>query len=1176
MGATMLDASRCEGMSNTATILLAGVRTFAAALTIAALSASLAFGQAVTSTLTGTVTDTSGAAIPNAAITLTNELSGDVRKSVTNTAGYYSLSAVPAGTYTLAVETKGFAREERKGVALTSADTRNLDFAMKVGSVNETVEVTTALDQLATVDSGEKSANLDTATLENIAIVGQSAGEYLKILPGMNAINGTTNKPGFTGEFIGINGSGGASALGQYVANGTPTSSMEITSDGAHVSDPGCNCGTPVNPNPSMVQEVHVLQAAFSAENAYGPVVINTTTKAGGSSFHGHAFFSTRNYVLNANDSASNAKGSFAGGGLVAPRPPNVFYFPGGNIGGPVIIPHTGFNRNRDKLFFFSGFEIFLQKENTSLAENIVPDAAMRGGNFSPAEIATLNPASGVGGGLKTLNSSFPGGIIPASRINPSGLAMMNLLPLPNADPFQTGGYNFVKFFSFNQNGYQMVHRVDYSISDNTKLFIRWYHQHEIQNWPVSMWGGSNAGLLGGLPNPSPDQGNNHSESLALNLTHVFSPTVTNEFVITYSYVGFANTETNPTAELKSTVGYTYHGAFDNGDPFIPDLSLGGVAALGQQGGFDAARKYYNNVYPANKPLSGVGDNLTKIWRTHSLRVGFHGEYYGNFQPQQGKAQGVITTAANDPTGSGNALADLLLGNVNSFSQQNFNPPAYIASVIAEFYVQDSWKATRRLTLDYGMRFQHDPFGKDLYHLGHAVWVPSEWSNNPSVYLPGFDWFGKNPKIPNEGYPTRPMFYAPRFGEAWDVFGTGKTVIRSGIGLYRYRGPSGGGGSGVGQLQPTGSAAYSPVTSSGTTLAAIDASGTSTNANGFFNGFFNGQGLAETGLPDPNSSQLSMTWTDDFTVAQQLPYKTLMEVSFVNTMGRHVAESTNHNVNAVPFGAMLATPTASNLLFRPYSNYQDITISAYDAYSDYNSLQATVKHQGGKLMISGNYTFSKATGSTASSGDQFNVRNDHGPLAFDHRQVANFTYSYQMGSLIHSSRLLEGAVNGWTVSGFIQLSSGSFLQAGGQLGLGTLPSGSTVTGITGTPDMLVYPVLTCDPRKNLGPNQYLNPSCYALPTKGTNGSFVEPEAFGPGFFNTDMSLFKTFKFNEKKSLQFRAEGFNFLNHSNPTFGLDNNLNLAFNAAGQQTNALFGTAVLKTGHRIMQFAVKFYF
>jgi hypothetical protein len=140
-----------------------------------------------------------------------------------------------------------------------------------------------------------------------------------------------------------------------------------------------------------------------------------------------------------------------------------------------------------------------------------------------------------------------------------------------------------------------------------------------------------------------------------------------------------------------------------------------------------------------------------------------------------------------------------------------------------------------------------------------------------------------------------------------------------------------------------------------------------------------------------------------------------------------------------------------------------------------------------------------------------------------------------------------------------------------------MPAGTTTQiGITGTPDVAIAPVLTCDPRKNLGPNQYLNPSCFTLPTPGHNGTSVTPEAFGPAFFNTDVSLFKDFKFAERKSLQLRVEGFDFLNFANYTFGLDNNLNLAFNAAGQESNALFGTATIKTGHRIMQFVAKFYF
>jgi hypothetical protein len=168
-------------------------------------------------------------------------------------------------------------------------------------------------------------------------------------------------------------------------------------------------------------------------------------------------------------------------------------------------------------------------------------------------------------------------------------------------------------------------------------------------------------------------------------------------------------------------------------------------------------------------------------------------------------------------------------------------------------------------------------------------------------------------------------------------------------------------------------------------------------------------------------------------------------------------------------------------------------------------------------------------------------------------------------------------VNGWTASGVAQIWSGANLQNGAEFGM-SMPAGApTVVGITGTPDVYAAPVLTCDPRKNLGANQYLNPSCFQLPTPGHNGTFVIPEAFGPGFFNTDLSLFKNFHFTERRYIQFRVEGFNVLNHANRTFGLDNNLNLNFSAAtGAETNALFGTATTKTGFRIIQFVAKFYF
>ena len=1153
------------------------------------------FGQTVTATLTGTVTDSSGSAIPGAGVILTNELSGDIRRTATGGTGYYALPAVPAGSYKLTVESSGFKNSEIKGIVLNASDERNVNVALQVGAVSEVVEVSADASQIETVTTGAKAITLDIDTLQNIAVVGRSAAEFLKIMPGMAGTNGTTNAPAFSGQVIGINGSGNAgrqSAVGGFAANGTPTQSVEITADGAHTSDPGCNCATPVNPNPEMLQEVHVLTTSFGAENAYGPTVITTTTKAGGNSFHGELYDSIRNYNLNSNDSQNNAKGSNALGLPVSPKPQLVFNFPGGNIGGPVIIPHTNFNKNRDKLFFFSGFEYFYQQLATSNITVVVPTAAMREGDFSPATIASLGLAQGTGGGVKPISAwkdpsgtaqSAPGGIIPKSLIDPNGLALMNLLPLPNADPNTTQGYNYTGQVPFNQNGWQMVHRLDYSISDNTKLFVRYYYQKELQVFPIAMWGGSGAPF--GVPWPSQIHGNNYSDSVAVNLTHVFSSSLTNEFVGAYTYIYFGNTMADPTAGLKSKVGYQYHGVFNNGDPFIPDLAIGSnLVNLGEQGGFDIAAKSYNGIYFAKKPLGSIGDNLAKIWRSHTFRTGWYSEYYGNVQPPQGKAQGVINEAANNPGGSGNPLADLLLGYASAFQQVNFNPPVKIRSILTEFYLQDSWKATKRLTLEGGIRFQHDPEGTDILGIGHAIFSPSAYATAcptgtcPNVYLPGFTWNKINPSVPLEGYAGRALYYAPRFGFAYDLFGTGRTVIRGGIGEFRYRGPSGGGGQPIGINLPTGSVNYAPATSNGFTLKGLDALTVP---------FLSGQNAAYTSLPDNISSQLQMVWTDNFGITQKLPWNSEFEAAYVNTMGRHLPEIIYNNLNAVPYGAMLANPTANNQLYRQYRNYQDLTIQAFDGYSDYNGLQAGFRHRSAKYLISANYTFSKATGNVGSTvgteantgnvtaGDGLNRKNDHGPLTFDRRHVFNAAYSANLPGLTSANRLVKGAVNGWTASGVVQLTSGANLQSNN--GNFNLSSPYTQTATTGTPDVAIAPVLTCDPRKNLGPNQYLNASCFALPTPGNNGTFVIPEAFGPGFFNTDLSLFKTFKFTEKRSIQFRVEGFNVLNHANRSFGVFNDLSLNFNnPAHVQTNSLFGTANGKIGFRIVQFVAKFYF
>src|SRR5258708_30790048 len=230
-------------------------------------------------------------------------------------------------------------------------------------------------------------------------------------MPGFAISNGTSNIATYNGEPSGINGNGNGgnqSPLnGAYSYNGLPGNTLDITADGAHVSDPGCNCATPVNPNSNMISEFKISMSNFSAENQKGPGVISSVAKGGGQYYHGSAFVSARNSVLNANDWLSNFS-------RVA-RPENKYYYPGMTLGGPVKLPFTNFNKNRNKLFFFTGFQYFYQVLDTGLLRATVPTAGERQGDFSAAEIAKEGNLTAAGTPPNQLKAStlalYPGGI---------------------------------------------------------------------------------------------------------------------------------------------------------------------------------------------------------------------------------------------------------------------------------------------------------------------------------------------------------------------------------------------------------------------------------------------------------------------------------------------------------------------------------------------------------------------------------------------------------------------------------------------------------------------------------------------------------------------------------------------------------------------------------------------
>ena len=238
--------------------------------------------------------------------------------------------------------------------------------------------------------------------------------------------------------------------------------------------------------------------------------------------------------------------------------------------------------------------------------------------------------------------AKYPGGIIPTSQLDPNMLALAKLYPAANADPATTGGFNYVQAETFNQNNIQWMSRVDYNISDNTKLFVRYNLQRETQLFPVGLWWRN----TDQVPYPTSVQGKNRSDSVTASLTHVFSPSMTNEFVFGYSFIGFPNVFADPSKVDRSKVGYTYQGLYKNGVAQIPSFGQFGpaeAALVFNPGGFEAGGAS-SGLY-ANKYMPSVSDTVAKVWGTHTIKAGFFWEWIRNAQPANNNTNGELLFA---------------------------------------------------------------------------------------------------------------------------------------------------------------------------------------------------------------------------------------------------------------------------------------------------------------------------------------------------------------------------------------------------------------------------------------------------------------------------------------------------------------------------------------------------
>jgi hypothetical protein len=1166
-----------------------------------------------TATLSGIVRDASGGVVPGADITVTNQSSGAQRKTLTNNEGYFNIPLLPVGTYKLTAVAQGFATYQATDIALSTSDSRTVDITLKMGSLSETIEVSATVNEVAVVDSGEKATLITAKELNDLTLLSRNAAEVVKLMPGaqMTANNGK-NQPGVTGT-IGINGytiGGNAAGLGGTAVNGQ---SLDITMDGGHIFDPGASgSATPVNPNTSMISEVKVLSSNFSAEAERGPVVVNVVTKSGGKDFHGEGYLYARHYSMNANDAFVKSNGQ--------PRQEDKYLYPGFQIGGPLIIPGTGFNKSREKVFFFNGFEYYKQTVAGGLARAVVPVPANYNGDFSPAVMAGLGSVGNLNGvpsytgwqpwGDARPNCTITNGVLSQGCIDPNGLKLLRAyLPAPNADPATHNGYNFVWGVLSPQNSFQNLTRVDWNVSNNTKVFARYSVQRETANQPLGLWGGTGGDSV--VPSPTNIIGDYRSDSVSASLTHVFSPTMTNETTFAYTFEGMPNRPEDLSKLMRKEMGLTLTGIY--GNPQAPGFTAWGTAFPNIGPGNNLGADFHPGMM-ADKAMPSVTENFSKVIGTHSFKFGAFYEHIYNMQDNWGQYPGIFMVPQGWGSTVGNNYADILMGITSgNFTEQQLPPATKIAENVFSMYAQDRWKVGRRITLEYGLRFEHYAKPYAAGDLGLATFFPDKYSNDPAKLNghTGVLWHGIDSNVPTSGTTSRTFFYSPRLGAAWDIFGNAKTVLRGGWGKYRtydslqsnsYTGPV---------QTAMGATTYGCDAWSCPTFEDIDKYAINHPLPAGLPA-----GLVPITAMDPSNDEQPLVTTFSVSIDQKLPGAFYLEASYVGNRTRYLQAQVD--VNAIPLGKVSSTTYLTKLnsggwltsdtdANRPRTNYQGITQSVTAGKAQYDSMQLSLKRSVGWLNLMANYTWGKTFSDLFLNG----VMPNYGEDAYYSISPLNRAHVFSMSYVINLPRVrggnafLRGLGSDWQIAGIVQVQSGANMlsqNASLQYNQDNLVDSNNVTlkandalGKFGTSAVQLMPRITCNPvvnepvtytvgGKTFSGVRYLNPACFAPAADGTAGTTNMPYLEGPKFYNGDLSLTKNFKLTERQRLQFKVQAFNFLNHPLRSFQTgDNNLALKFNADGTMKNPTggasintFGVANYEFGHRTLELMIKYVF
>jgi len=1154
--------------------------------------------------MVGSVKDPSGAVISGAQITVTNTERGISRTTTSNADGEWAVAALPPGKYDLNVTAPGFKGYSAKGVVLDVAQKARIDVSMQVGATTTEVTVEgTAVAQVET-QSSELGGVVSGKEISQLQLNGRNFTQLVTLVPGVS------NQTGQDEGAVGVAGNV------SYSINGGRTEYNNWELDGGDNMDNGSNTTLNVYPSLEAIAEFKVLTSNYGAQyGRNGSGTVEVETKSGTSSFHGSAYEFVRNDAFNANN-YFNAQA----GNPVPPYKKNDF---GYTIGGPVFIPGL-YNTSKQKTFFFWSQEWRRDRVPGQTFNVAVPGPGERQGNFSdlcPAAGSTFTrdtfpdcPGIATAGNPNVFNT-YPNNTVPFNANDPNVQGLLALIPAATTGSDASGWfYNASPIQPTNWR--EELFRIDHNITNNVRATFRYIHDSWDTINPTPLW--TNAGSFPTIETNFKGPG----IGMVARLTATISPTLLNEFVASYTadHINLINTGAWQ-RPAGSNYGTLFPGTSTN---IIPGINLVSVSAY--NGGFGQDPGYINQGPYNSNPTYTYRDNVSKIIGRHNLQFGGYfvaaqkNEFGGELAA--GSVPGYITF---DPilaqTTTGNPFADLLVGNIYSFGQQDQHVKYYNRYKIFEPYFQDDFHVTSKLTLNMGLRVSlygtYREKYKHAYNFDPAFYQSGVTTVNPdgsvnNLYINGLPngivQCGVTPKVP-VGCMTGHLFNpAPRLGFAYDPKGDGKMAIRGGYGIF-FEHTNGNEGN-------TESLENSPPYA--TTAQQLNIVGYTNIGKGQASPI---SPLGVVTIPTKAVWPYVQQW--HFDVQRELPSHIVAQVSYVGSKGTHLTFQSSPNQIAPlpavdnpykpgePMGpndcTNFTTPSGvpitgrallnfniacGNLnpdLVRPYPGYSGITGLRDTASSIYHSLQASARRQFKGLEVQASYTYSHSIDDSSSRQDGSLV-NSYDPASnrassnFDQRH--NFSGSYVWDIPVFTQPgLMNKILGGWQYSGIVTFSTGSPFTVsfpGDNAGVSSNSSNTAYADLVGNPNAPGNGYHTVLP---LAGYQLYNPAAFAPPQGLTFGDSGRNSLRNPNRTNFDMALFKHFQIKESMGFEFRAEAFNVFNHTEWGYingdggsAASNSANLNSGTSGYTPLGAGNFLQVLTAHnpRILQLGAKFIF